>query len=117
MVFNASIALIWLMFLALFPLAFIWLRRAWRIFVRRDYSEVALKRGEPPPKPAKFAPYTGMLNLICGISVSCVILGVIVVGLSFDQWTAAAGITIWGKFIGDFIISRHAHPVTLGKKS
>jgi hypothetical protein len=116
MVFNAGIALIWLMFLALFPLAFIWLRRAWRIFVRRDFSEVALKRGEPPASPARFAPYAGLINLICGVAIACVIVGVIAVGLKFETWTAAAGITIWGKFIADFILSRHAHLISLGRK-
>ena len=116
MVFNAGIALIWLMFLALFPMAFIWLRRAWRIFVRRDFSEVALKGGEPPANAEKFAPYTGLINLVCGASVVGVIVGVIVLALDFDSWSAAAGITIWGKFIADFILSRHAHSANLGKK-
>jgi len=32
MVFDISVALTWLLFLALFPMAFIWLRRAWRDF-------------------------------------------------------------------------------------
>jgi hypothetical protein len=117
MVFNAGIALIWLMFLALFPIAFVWLRRAWRIFVRRDFSEVALKRGEPPANPEKFAPYTGLINLLCGVAIVCVIFGVVVLALDFDSWSSAAGITIWAKFIADFILSRHAHPITLGKKS
>lgn len=117
MVFNAGIALIWLMFLALIPMAFVWLRRAWRIFVRRDFSEVALKRGEPPANAAKFAPYTGLINLICGISIVGVIFGVLVLALDFDTWSSAAGITIWGKFIADFILSRHAHPIRLGKQS
>ena len=115
-VFNTGVALIWLMFLALFPLALFWLRRAWRIFALRDFSEVALKRGEPPADPAKFAVYTGLINLVCGISISCVILGVVAAALDFDTWTATAGITIWGKFIADFILSRHAHPISFGKK-
>ena len=51
MIFNASIALNWILFLALFPIAFFWFRRAWRILFRRDFSEVALKRGMPPADP------------------------------------------------------------------
>ena len=117
MVFDVGVAMTWILFLALFPIAFFWLRRAWRIFLRRDFSEVALKRGEPPANPAKYAPFTGVLNLLGGAIVVCVIFGIVVLALDFDTWSAAAGITIWGKFFGDFIISRHAHPISFGKKS
>ncbi len=48
MAFDISVALTWILFLAMFPIAFFWLRRAWRIAVRRDFSEVALKGGLPP---------------------------------------------------------------------
>ena len=44
-----SLALNWILFLGLFPIAFYWLRRAWRILIKRDFSEVALKYGEAPP--------------------------------------------------------------------
>ena len=66
MVFDISIVITWFLFLALFPMAFFWLRRAWRIFIKRDYSEVALKRGEAPPNPEKWAPVTGTVNLLAG---------------------------------------------------
>ena len=36
MVFGASVALSGIQFLALFPIALLWLRRAWRILVRLD---------------------------------------------------------------------------------
>ncbi len=117
MVFDISVAISWILFLALFPIAFFWLRRAWRIFVRRDFSEVALKRGEPPANAEKFAPYTGVINLVCGVVIVYVIFGVVVLGLAFDSWSAMAGITIWGKFIADFILGRHAHPIGARKKS
>jgi hypothetical protein len=117
MVFDVSVAMTWILFLALFPIAFFWLRRAWRIFVKRDFSEVALKRGEPPSNPSKYAPYTAIINLICGVVIVYVIFGVVVVGLPFDTWSATAGITIWAKFIADFILSRHAHPIGFGKRS
>lgn len=116
MAFNAGIALIWLMFLALFPMAFIWLRRAWRIFVRHDFSEVALKRGELPANAAKYAPYAAAINFVCGIVIVYVIFGVVVLALPFDTWSAMAGMTIWGKFIADFILNRHAHPISFGRK-
>jgi hypothetical protein len=117
MVFDASVALTWIMFLALFPMAFLWLRRAWRITARHDFSEVALKRGESPEQPSRFAPFTAAINLVCGIVMVFVIVGVIGGGIDFDTWSAMAGITIWGKFFGDFILSRHAHPMVHRKKA
>jgi len=55
MVFNVNVAMTWILFLALFPMAFIWLRRAWRIIVRHDYSQVAMKGGVAAPDARKFA--------------------------------------------------------------
>lgn len=125
MVLNVGIVITWMLFLALFPMAFIWLRRAWKIFIRHDYTEVALKGGEPPANPQRWYPLTGMLNLACGGIALWIILGValwVAVGVrigpfhKFDTWTAMAGITIWCKIFGDYIISRTAHPFTLGRK-
>lgn len=116
MLFNASIAMTWILFLALFPMAFIWLRRAWRIFIKKDYSEVALKKGESPPNPKKWAPVVGLLNLLAGAVAVAVIIGVAIGHWHYDTWTAMAGSTIWIKIFSDFIISRQAHPFTLGKK-
>jgi len=110
MVFDISVAMTWLLFLALFPMAFIWMRRAWRIAVRRDFSEVALKRGVGPENPAKFAPYAAAINLLAGIVVLAVIVGVLMAYFDYQTWSAMAGITIWLKIIADFILSRHAHP-------
>ncbi|MBK7355922.1 hypothetical protein [Propionivibrio sp.] len=115
MVFDISVAMTWILFLALFPIAFFWLRRAWRILARSDYSEVALKRGESPANPKKFAPYTAVINLVGGGIVIWVIINVVLGRLSYDAWSAVAGVTIWFKFIADFILSRHAHP--WGKKN
>ncbi len=123
--FDISTAITWLLFLALFPMAFIWLRRAWRIFVKRDYSEVALKRGEAPANAAKWAPATGLVNLTAGAVAAFIILSVIIwiaTGISllpfyqYDAWSAAAGITLWMKIFADFIISSQAHPFFLGRK-
>lgn len=117
MVFDVSVALTWILFLALFPMAFFWLRRAWRIGVRRDYSEVALKRGVPPPDPAKFAPYEMIINLVAGCIVVGVIVSVLSAQLDYDSWTALAGITIWCKFFANFILGRHAHPLASKNKA
>ena len=109
MVFDASVALTWILFLALFPMAFFWLRRAYRILVQRDFSEVALKRGASPPDPAKFAPYEMGVNLVAGVVVVGVIVGVLTGALPYDNWTAIAGSTIWCKFFASFALARHAH--------
>lgn len=117
MVLDVSVILTWILFLALFPMAFFWLRRAWRIVVRRDYSEVALKRGISPPNPAKFAPFEAAVNLIAGIIAVTVVLGVLIAQLDYETWTAIAGTTIWCKFFASFILSRHAHTRALASKS
>lgn len=116
MIFNASIALNWILFLALFPIAFFWFRRAWRILFRRDFSEVALKRGMPPANPARFAPYTLAINLIGGAVIVFTIFGIVTGTMDFDTWTATAGVTIWFKFFADYILSRHAHPIVPKRK-
>lgn len=117
MVFDVSVALNWILFLALFPIAFFWLRRAWRIMVKRDFSEVALKRGESPRNPARYAPFAAAINLIGGGIVVFVIFGILTARFDFETWSAIAGSTIWMKFIFDFILSRQAHPMVLKKRN
>ncbi len=107
---DARLATSWILFVALFPLAFCWLRRAWRILIRREFGEVALKHGEPPSNPGRFAPYAAGINLIAGGIAVGVIVSVLVGGLAYEVWTAIAGSTIWMKLVADFILSRHAHP-------
>ncbi len=109
MVFDISVALTWILFLALFPMAFFWLRRASRILFRRDFSEVALKHGEPPPNAAKWAPYELLINALAGLIAVAVIVGVALGMLEYETWTAIAGSTIWCKFLIGFAMSRHAH--------
>jgi len=109
MVFDVSVALTWILFLALFPMAYFWLRRAWRIGVKRDFSEVALKRGEPPADAARWAPYELMINLLAGVIVVYVIVSVVLGLLDFETWNAVAGTTIWCKFFASFALGRQAH--------
>ena len=116
MLFNASIALNWILFLALFPIAFFWFRRAWRILFKRDFSEVALKGGMPPANPARYAPFTLAINLIGGVVIVFTIFGIVTGTMDFDTWTATAGVTIWMKFFADFALSRHAHPIVPKRK-
>jgi hypothetical protein len=109
MVFDVNVAMTWLLFLALFPISFYWLRRAWRIIVKRDFSEVALKRGEPPPNPQKYAPYSAAINLVAAGILIFVIIAILTGSLEYSTWSAIAGSTIWMKIIFDFILSRQAH--------
>lgn len=116
MVFDISIAITWMLFIALFPMAFIWLRRAYRIFIKKNYSEVALKRGEAPPNPEKWAIATGSVNLIAGSAALIAIFGVVFALLPYKTWSSIAGVTLWMKIFADFIVSRQAHPFELGRK-
>ncbi len=109
MVFDISVAMTWILFLALFPISFVWLRRAWRIVMKRDFSEVAVKRGEAPPDPAKFAPYEMAINLVAGVVLVCVIVAVLAGFWEYSTWSAIAGSTIWCKFFASFALSRQAH--------
>ena len=109
-----DLILTWVLFLALFPMTFVWYRQAWRIAVKRDFSSVALKGGESPPNPAKFAPFALALNLVAATVTLSVIIGIVSATLPKDEWTAMAGVTIWCKLIFNYAISRHAH---LGVKS
>jgi len=116
MVFDISIAITWLLFMALFPMAFFWLRRAYRIFIKKDYSEVALKRGEAPADPKKWAPATGIVNLAAGGTALVTIIGVLLALFPYKTWSAMAGVTLWFKVFADYIVSRQAHPFELGRK-
>jgi len=120
-----STMIYWLLFLAIIPMTFFWLRRAWRIFVRHDYSEVALKRGEAPPNAQKWAPVTGIINLSAGTVGFLILLSVPLYGFTgislgslheFKTWSAVAGSTLWIKVFADYIVSRQAHPFLLGRK-
>jgi hypothetical protein len=117
MEFDISVAMTWILFIALFPITFFWLRRAWCIAVKRDFSEVALKRGEPPVNQQKYAPYAAAINLLSGVIVAVVIVGVLTAYFDYATWTSIAGTTIWLKLIADFILRRHAHPLTLKRKT
>lgn len=106
----------WIFFLAMFPVAFFWLRRAWRILVRNDFSEVALKKGVPPPDAARYAPYEMAINMLGGVVLVVVIVSVLLGQLDYDNWVAIAGSTLWIKLFASFALSRHAHGFNLGRK-
>lgn len=103
--------------LALFPVAFFWLRRAYRIFFNRDFSEVALKKGLSPPNPEKYAPYELVINLIAGVVILMVIAIVLLGLLEYQSWIALAGSTLWIKLFASFALSRQAHGLGPKKKA
>jgi hypothetical protein len=111
-----SLALNWILFLALFPLSFFWLRRAWRIFIQKNYADVALKGGKAPAHQEKWALIVGLLNLVAGGACIWTIVGVAGAFYDYDTWSAIAGTTIWGKILADWIVRMQAHPFTFGKK-
>ena len=113
---NVGFAIRWILFLGLFPMAFIWLRRAYRIFIKKEYAEVALKRGEGPENPKKWAPFTGIVNLAAGATALFTIIGIISAFLPWETWSKIAGITLWMKIFADYIVSRQAHPFLVGRK-
>ncbi|PKO68398.1 MAG: hypothetical protein CVU22_08325 [Betaproteobacteria bacterium HGW-Betaproteobacteria-16] len=107
----------WIFLLALFPVAFFWLRRAYRILVKRDYSEVALKKGVPPPNVEKYAPYEMAINLVGGVVMVCLLVAVLgFQALASDDWIAVAGVTLWCKLFASFALSRQAHGLGPKKK-
>ncbi|MBS3912439.1 MAG: hypothetical protein KGZ70_11585 [Hydrogenophaga sp.] len=95
--------------LALFPVAFFWFRRVYRILVKRDFSEVALKKGLPPPNAEKYAPYEMVINLIAGTVIVGVIMAVLFGLLEYQAWIAVAGSTLWIKLFASFALGRQAH--------
>lgn len=115
MIFDVNVAMTWLLFLALFPITFFWSRNAWRILYKRDYSHVALKGGESPADPSRFALFAAAINLIGAGILVFVILGIVTGSMAYSTWSAIAGSTIWMKIIFDFILSRQAH-MSLGRK-
>jgi hypothetical protein len=108
----------WFFLLVLVPVAFFWLRRAWRIGVKGDLSEVALKKGQPAPNAQRYAKHELIINLTGGV----VLVGVLVAVLGFqalerDDWVAIAGSTLWMKFFASFALGRHAHGLLAAKSS
>lgn len=103
-------------FLALFPVAFFWLRRAWRILKNRDFSEVALKKGVPPDDAERWAPYELAINAVAGTVIVCVIVLVFLGQLDYDTWVAIGGSTLWIKLFASFALGRHAHGIVSVRK-
>ena len=88
-----------------------------RILVKRDFSEVALKKGVAPPNAEHYAPYEMAINLVGG----AIMVGVLVAVLGFqalasEDWIAVAGVTLWMKLLMSFMLGRQAHGLNAGKR-
>jgi hypothetical protein len=97
------------LFIGLFPFSYTWLRNAWKIYVLKDYSKVALKAGKSPDLPRKYAFISGLVSLAGGTVFAIVILLILLTGLKYDTWSAIVGVTLWMKLLADLAISRYAH--------
>ncbi len=106
---NLVLVLTWILFIGLFPLSFYWMKRAFVIIVKKDYSNVALKWGKKPLKQKKYAPYYFLTNLAAGLIFILVIFLIVFYGLEYEKWTAVIGTTFWMKIFVEFILSSHAH--------
>jgi hypothetical protein len=107
----------WIFLIALFPVAFFWLRRAYRILVKRDFSEVALKKGVAPANAEHYAPYEMAINMVGGVVLAGVLVAVLgFQALASEDWIAVAGVTLWMKLLASFALSRQAHGQGLGRK-
>ena len=108
----------WIFLLALFPVAFFWLRRAYRILINKDFSEVALKKGMPPANAEKYAPYEMAVNMVGGVVMVVVLVAVLgFQALASDDWIAIAGSTLWIKLLASFALSRSAHGLGPSRKA
>ncbi len=125
-IFNTTTAVTWILFLALFPMVFFWWRKAYRIFFKKDYSNVCIKKGKAPAKPKIWAIFVGIGNILAG---AVALLIIVKVGLftyyyqdinfiagSFRAWSEVIAITIWVKIIYEFILKQQAHPMKFGRK-
>lgn len=115
MVFDVSVAMTWILFLALFPIAFFGCAGRGASCsartTRRSASSAASRQPIRKDSPLYVCYQPDLRRHHCPGDLS------VVLGLwAYETWSAVAGVTIWGKFIADFILSRHAHPIVLRSK-
>ncbi len=101
----------WILFIGLIPLSVYWIRRGLKIWLKKDYSLVALWKGSPPDDARKYALYAAISNLGAGIIFLSVFSLVLLVGLRYNTWTGIVGITFWMKIFTDFNVSMYAHKI------
>lgn len=101
--FSIVVALVMygILYLSLFSIVFFWLRLVRNVVLRKDYSEVALRKGASPPHPKKLAPFFVVLNSVCALILIGVILYVPVTGFALIDWDVfTSDATSWGNRLG-----------------
>ncbi|MFW6262656.1 MAG: hypothetical protein ACOC34_01355 [Thermotogota bacterium] len=101
----------WILFIGLIPLSIFWIRRGLKIWLKKDYSFVALWKGRSPDNAKKYVLYAICSNLSAGIIFLTVFFLVLILGLEYEIWTAIVGVTFWMKILIDFNVSMYAHKV------
>lgn len=111
LVLDPFVIMAWLLLTGLFPISYFWFRNAYKIAVQKDLSRVALKGGDPPENPAKWAPFVALLNFAAAGALVWAVIGALPIAYiyPFEKWSGIAAVTIWFKIFGDYIIKMHAH--------
>jgi len=100
-----------LMFIGIFPIAGLLLRRAWRVGVRRDLRFVTDWHGATLPDPGRWARASLLIHLGTGAFLLAVAAGVLVVGLSFEAWASMVALAVWTYYLLQHLLARRArHP-------
>lgn len=105
----ASVVLAWLLLLLGLALAALCFRRAWTILVKRNFAEVAVRRGEAPADPERWAPYAAVIHLVAGAVVSAAVLAALLGWAPFETWSSAIGLTLWTYLFALHMLARRAH--------
>ena len=101
----------WILYIGLIPLSIFWIRRGLKIWLKKDYSLVALWKGKASQTPEKYAFFSIVSNLMAGLIFLTVFFLVLIFGLEYGIWTAIVGVTFWMKIILDLNVSMYAHKV------
>jgi len=100
-----------LMFIGIFPIAGLMLRRAWRVGVRGDLRFVTDWHGATLPDPGRWARASLLIHLGTGAFLLAVAAGVLVVGLSFEAWASMVALAVWTYYLLQHLLARRArHP-------
>lgn len=123
--FSISYAIYLILYLGLILMSFFWLRQAYRVFIGKDYSKVALKGGESPANPERYAPWAGVISLVTGLVALWLAIvppfwlatGVLLGPFEdYRAWAELGAGNLWVKIFADFILRRQAHPFKFAKQ-
>ncbi|PPE69109.1 hypothetical protein IS481_02470 [Caldimonas thermodepolymerans] len=106
---HPTVLLAWLLLLLGIALAALCLKRAWTIIVRRNFAEVAVRRGQPPRDPERWAPYAAGIHLVCGALMTGAVLAALLGLAPYATWTGTIGLTLWGYLLALHLLARAAH--------